>query len=72
MSYSNVRDPEVLGSLVGKRVVDITQHDPEEFAENGESRIYLHFENGTTLSFPIGDEGFDLTDVEGGSDGEEQ
>jgi hypothetical protein len=58
--YSNVRDPGMLGPLVGQRVIEITQHDREEFDENGESRIYLHFENGWTLSFPIGDAGFTI------------
>lgn len=61
MSYSNVRDPEMLGPLIGARVVDITQHDAEEYPDTG-SRIYLHFDNGMTLWFPIGDDGFGITD----------
>lgn len=58
--YSNIRDPELLGPVLGQRVVEITQHDAEDFAKTGESRIYLHFENGYTVSFPIDDAGFDV------------
>lgn len=58
--YRNMRDPEFLGPLLNQRCVEITQHDPDEWAENQESRIYLHFENGYTLSFPIGDDGFNI------------
>lgn len=65
MSYSNVRDPDLLGPLLGARVIEITQHDPEEFDEGRGSRIYLHFENGITLSFPIGDDGFDINIPDG-------
>lgn len=68
MSYSNVRDPDLLGPLIGQRVIEITQHDKEEFVENHESRIYLHFENGLTLSFPIGDDGFNINDPRPGAD----
>jgi hypothetical protein len=59
-TYSNVRDPGMLGPLIGQRVIEITQHDAEEFDLYGESRIYLHFDNGMTLSFPIGDAGFTI------------
>lgn len=60
-TYANIRDPELLGPLLHQRVVEITQHDKSDFHENGESRIYLHFENGYTLSFPVGDDGFDVS-----------
>lgn len=59
-TYSNVRHPDLLGPLLQQRLVEVTQHDKSEFEENGESRIYLHFENGYTLSFPVGDAGFDI------------
>lgn len=68
MSYSNIRDAALLGPLIGARVIDITQHDEDEFKENGESRIYFHFDNGITVSFPIGDAGFDVKDHPGGTD----
>jgi hypothetical protein len=68
VSYSNVRDSGLLGPVLGVRVVEITQHDEDEFKANGESRIYFHFENGITVSFPIGDDGFDINDPTGDDD----
>lgn len=62
MSYSTIRDSDLLGPIIGQRCVEVTQHDAEEFEENGESRIYLHFENGMTVSFPIEDAGFTIND----------
>lgn len=56
--YSNIRNEDLLGPIIGQRVLEVTQHDKSEFEENGESRIYLHFENGYTVSFPIEDAGF--------------
>lgn len=61
--YVNVRDANVLGPFVGQRVVDITQHDADEFAETGCSYVCFHFENGGTVTFPIGDDGFDVESV---------
>ena len=58
-SYQNVRDANLLGPLVGRRVVDITQQDADEFAETG-SFVCLHFDNGWTVTFPIGDDGFEI------------
>lgn len=71
MSYSNVRDSNLLGPIVGARVLEVTQHDEDEFKENGESRIYFHFDNGLTVSFPIGDDGFDINDPAAGDDDED-
>lgn len=39
---SNIRDPHLLGPLVGETVVDVTDE---------EDRILLHFSNGMTLKF---------------------
>lgn len=58
--YSTIRDPDLLGPLVGQRVVDITQHDADEFEEEGRSYVAFHFENGMTVTFPIEDLGFDI------------
>lgn len=58
--YTNVRHPELLGPFVGLRVVDITQHDREEWEETRQSYVALHFENGQTVHFPIGDDGFEI------------
>lgn len=60
--YSSVRSPELLGPFVGRRVVDITQQDADEFKETG-SYVCFHFDNGGTVTFPIGDDGFA---IEGG------
>jgi len=56
--YSTIRDPELLGPIVGARVVDITQHDRDEFQETRQSYFCLHFDNGYTLTVPVGDDGF--------------
>ncbi len=53
--YANVR--ELLGYFIGRTLVDITQHDEEEFQEDGACYVMLHFDNGETLSFDITDEG---------------
>lgn len=54
--YSNIR--QILGSLIGRRLVDITQHDKEEFEETQQSYIQFHFDNGEYVKIPIVD-GFD-------------
>lgn len=64
-AYSTIRD--VLGWIVGQKVVDVTQHDAEEFQESGQSHVMLMFENGRTLKFFVGDDGF-AYDEDGESD----
>lgn len=49
--YVNIR--ELLGQFIGRTVVDITQHDEEEFQDDGSSYVALHFDNGATLTFDI-------------------
>lgn len=61
--FSNIRDAKFLGALIGCRLVDITQQDADEFAERG-TFVCFHFDNGTTVSFPIGDAGFDVETVD--------
>lgn len=73
-AYANIR--ELIGKFIGKRLIDITQHDQEEFKENGISYVMLMFEDGEFLTFPIGDEGFshsgdDDEDSEDEADGPE-
>lgn len=46
---------EILGPLIGRKLLDITQHDNAE--EEG-SFIQLLFDNGSYLKFPVGEEGF--------------
>lgn len=54
--YSNIR--AIIGYLIGQRVVDITQHDAEEYLETKQSYIQILFEDGNYLKFFVGDEGF--------------
>ena len=58
--YANIRHENLLAPFIGQRVVEITQHDREEWEETKQSYFALHFENGYTLKVPIGDEGFDI------------
>src|SRR6185295_1605977 len=55
-TYSNIR--EILGDFVGKKLLDITQHDIEEYQDGNESFVMLMFEDGSWIKFPIGDPGF--------------
>ena len=50
--YKQIRN--VLQPVIGQRLVDITQPDPEEYHETGVWYIALHFENGQTLRFANG------------------
>lgn len=53
--FDNVR--EVLAPLIGRVLIEVTQDDWEDVCrdhpdpEERESRIYLHFDDGTTLAF---------------------
>jgi hypothetical protein len=53
--YVTVRD--FLGHFIGQTIIDITQHDEEEFEEDGWSKVYLHMSNGESICFYIGDDG---------------
>jgi hypothetical protein len=64
MSRTNIRDNDLLGPFIGCTLVDVTQHDDDEFLENGESRVYLHFSNGAIVSFVVGEEGFDVETID--------
>ena len=60
----NIRDPTLLGPLIGCTLVDVTQDDVADLAP-GANRVHLHFSNGTTVSFQIGsDVGFDIETIE--------
>jgi hypothetical protein len=52
--YSNIR--EILGGLVGARIIDISQHDQEHFEETGESFVEFLFDNGHTLRVTLTDD----------------
>jgi len=49
-----------LGVFIGKKLVDVTQHDREEFnAESGRGAfVELLFEDGMTIHLPVLDEPF--------------
>jgi hypothetical protein len=48
-TYANIR--EILGFLIGQKVVDITQEDKEDREAGRDSFVELLFENGATLKF---------------------
>lgn len=54
-TYSNIRD--ILGELIGKKLVDITQHDKEEYDETQDAYIMLMFEDGCYLKFYVDERG---------------
>lgn len=58
--FANIRNPDLLGPIIGSTVVDVTQEDQEQWEEEGLSFICLHFSNGYTVTFPISDEGFKI------------
>lgn len=60
--YANIRNPDLLGPLIGQRIIDVTQHDREEWEENRKAYVTLHCESGLTVTFWIGGDGFDIND----------
>lgn len=69
--YVNIR--EYLGGLIGQRLVDISQHDEEEWERDKTSYICLIFEDGSSVKFHVEEHAMDLdgpiaegvTDVDG-------
>lgn len=62
--YSTIRN--IIGFLIGKIVVDITQHDEDEYdseTENG-SYVQIMFSGSSWIKFPIGEESFWYFDSE--------
>lgn len=57
VSYATIR--EIIGSAVGRRIVDITQQDEDEWAATKQAYVMLHLDDGSSLKFPVGDEGFE-------------
>ncbi|MCI0725032.1 MAG: hypothetical protein L0338_39620 [Acidobacteria bacterium] len=60
-NYVTIR--EVLGDLIGQKVIDITQHDEEDWdPEIGIGFVYLQFDSGDCLRFALTCEncGFEL------------
>lgn len=48
-----IRDDHLLGPCLGERIVDITQHDRDEYDADGEAYVCLHLGNGYTIRFPV-------------------
>jgi hypothetical protein len=67
-SYATIRDPHLLGAILGATVLDVTQHDKEEFDEDGSCYFEIHFSNGVTLNVPVGDDGVHLKNIPDDSD----
>lgn len=64
--YSNIR--QILGHAIGQTIVDITQHDRDEFDEDGYSYVMLMLSHGGYIKFFIEDSGF--VDNDGASESE--
>jgi hypothetical protein len=60
--YANIRG--VLGRFIGQKLVEITQHDQEEWKAGKEAYVCLMFDSGNTITFPITDLGFEHTEEE--------
>ena len=57
-TYDNIR--QLLGGLIGQRLVDITEREHAEIDPDPEGwYLVLHFESGTCLQFPVPD-GFEV------------
>jgi len=49
--YVTIR--EHMGRFIGRRVVEITQHDEDEYLDTGRAYVMLMFDDGATLKFPL-------------------
>jgi hypothetical protein len=58
--HARLRDPEIFGSLLGARLVEVTDGSVDPDAEEGTDFVYLHFDTGHTVIFPIGEKGFEV------------
>ena len=67
--YVNIR--AWLEDAIGATIIDITQHDQEEFDQGGEAYVALHLSTGATLTFLIPADGgfsYEPTGDSGGVD----
>ena len=62
MSLDRLRDPEVLGPVLGQRLLTVTDApEDDSLEEQGNYYMYLHFENGYTVKIAIDPvEGFEV------------
>lgn len=65
--YATVR--EILGEFIGQRLLEITQHDREEYEQTKEAYAILHFETGG-LKIVLADElsHLEIDEIEYGED----
>ena len=61
-----LRDPEILGPLLGQRLLEVISDSDDDLEEMGNDRVTLCFENGITVSFPVTQLGFTLNYPDGG------
>lgn len=60
MDYATIRDADLLGPIVGDRVVGVTQHDEIEWLCGGPAYFCIHFACGLMLRVVI-DDNSDIT-----------
>lgn len=48
-NYATIRD--ILGPLIGLTLVDVSQHDKEDWEERGEAFVFLLFSDGSSVKF---------------------
>lgn len=46
---------DILAHLLGQKLLDISEHDPEDLAEGKDSFVELMFDGGHTLKFNVAD-----------------
>lgn len=65
--FNSVRDYFVLGQFIGKKLVDITENDPEE----EERYVMFQFEDGSAIKVTKTDDGFHCLNVDCPDDDED-
>jgi hypothetical protein len=43
----------MIGDLIGSKIVDISQHDKEEYLSTGQGFVMLMLDNGATMRIPL-------------------
>lgn len=59
-SYDRIRNIPELRACFGAKLVDITETDRDERLCGEPDVVVLHFDNGTTITFPMRDDGFNV------------
>lgn len=63
-TYTSIRDHYVMGQFIGKRIIDITESDPDEPSKF----IMLMFEDGSAIGIDVPPQGFTLINVDSPED----